>query len=229
VALITDLIQAAKENADKVHDDQVSDDEWLRHIRNALTELQALVANAYRDTFFDTFDFTLSSPSYSFSLGGLSPKFWRLKGVDSDPDTLQRVALRPFNFGERATVGGLQYPWWGTPIQGVPWCPTRTYHVLGQTLQIQPQEVAAGRYRIYYVRAVILPVSIADPDWALDTELERWVEYVEVAAARRGLWKEESDTRATLDQRLLQMRADILEDAEQDENELSITDVGWGY
>ena len=225
---ITALILAAKQTADKIDDDQIDDAEWTRHIRNAITELHHWVANCYRDTFYATFDFTLTGASYSQSLAALTPAFLRAKGVDSDPDTFNRMALRPFNFMERASESGYALAWWGLPIQRVPWCPRRRYHVLGNTIQIQPQEVAAGPYRLYYVPAASLPTGPSDSAWHLDPALERWVEYVEIAAGRRGLWREESDTRATLDVRLKELRADILDDAEQDENPLTVTDVGWG-
>lgn len=225
---IADLILAAKQTADKIDDDQIDDAEWYRHIKNAIVELHGWVANAYRDTFYATHDFTLTGSSSSFDLTTLTPTFRRVKGVDSDPDTFNRLALRPFNFQERAAYMGYSFAWWGLPIKAIPWCPNRRYHVLGSNLQIQPQEIAAANYRVYYVPAPTLPTGPTDAAWHLDTNLERWVEYLELQAGRRGLWREESDTRATLDVRLQEMRADMLDDAVQDENPHTITDVGWG-
>lgn len=226
---IATLILAAKENADKVNDDQIDDAEWTRHIRNAIIELHGWVANAYRDTFYASQNFTIAAGSNSFDLTTLpAPGFRRVKGIDSDPDTLNRMALRPYTFHERASYMGYALAWWGVPFHAIPWVPNRRYHVLGTTIQIQPQELAAGNYRLYYVPAPTLPTGPTDILWTLDPELERWAEYIEVAAGRRGLWKEESDTRATLDVRLKELRGDILDDAEQDENPQRVTDVGWG-
>lgn len=225
---IANLILSAKQTADKVNDDQIDDAEWVRHIRNAITELHGWIANAYRDTFFATNDFTITGSAYTLNLATLTPAFRRVKGVDSDPDTFNRLALRPFNFQERAAYMGYSLAWWGLPIKAIPWCPHRRYHVLGSTLQIQPQEIASGNYRLYYVPAPTLPTGPSDSGWSLDANLERWVEYLELAAGRRGLWREESDTRSTLDVRLAEMRQDMLDDAQQDENPLTVTDVGWG-
>jgi len=226
--LIADLILSAKQTADKIDDDQIDDAEWTRHIRNAIVELHAWVANAYRDTFYSTHDFTITAPSSSFDLTTLTPACRRVKGVDTDPDTLNRLALRPFNFMERANYMGYALAWWGLPVRAIPWVPNRRYHVLGDLLQIQPQEIAPGNYRVYYVPAPTLPTGPTDVAWHLDANLERWVEYLEIAAGRRGLWREETDTRATLDVRLQEMRNDILDDANQDENPATVTDVGWG-
>jgi hypothetical protein len=222
---LTEILTAAKENADKVDDDHIGDPEWTRHTRNAIEELHQFVANAYKDTFFQTADFTLSGNSYYLDLTLLSPKFRRCKGVDVDPDKSTRRALKPFNFQERAYFAGLLLPWWGAGL--ITWCNFLRYRVLGSKLYIQPQESAAGSYRIYYSYAPTLPTSESDTGWTLDPQLERWVEYIEVAAGRRGLWKEETDTRATLDQRLAQMRADIMQDASQDEMPSTTVDVGW--
>lgn len=140
------LLALAKEAADLSNvTDYVTDATWLSWLNAANTELHRFVTNKFKATFFRTFDFTLAAGTSQVTL---PTNFWRLKGLDIDPDTVRRRSVRPFNFQERnqiRTAGTRDF----SPLL---YAPTRFYNVVGSSLlRIQPQEQAAGTYRLYYV------------------------------------------------------------------------------
>lgn len=140
------LLALAKEAADLTDvEDYVTDATWVSWMQAAVNELHRLVTNKFKATYYRTFDFTLAGSTYQQTL---PENFWRLRGLTLDPDTLRRRRIRPYNFAE-----GDDYRWNGSDLI----CPRafaadRRYNVLGsRLLQIEPQEHAAGSYRLYYV------------------------------------------------------------------------------
>lgn len=228
---VTNLIDGGKRLSDRVGDASVPDATWAEWCRDALEEVHGVVCNAYQDTYAAQVDFTLSGTTYLYTLpaiGSVSPReFRRLKGLTLNPDLSTRQAVRRFPFGQRDDVGGIWLgAWIGVSPTQVPWCPERRYRVVGRQLYIEPQEIAAGTYRAYYEPAPTKPANEADAAWRLDDELDRWAEYPKLVMARKALAVEESPTR-WLDERLAQMRDDIMNDANQDEAPDATTDVGW--
>lgn len=134
------LIEQAKEQADLVDVDYISDEKWLEWIVFGQRELHRYVTNQFKATYYRTYDFTLSGESQLL----LPSNFWRLKGLDLDPDTVRRREVRPFNFQERNRFRG------DTGYHDN-YCADRRYNLVGsRRLQIQPQDKADGTYRLYY-------------------------------------------------------------------------------
>lgn len=138
------LIAEAKEAADLTNvTDFVTDAQWLKWINSAVRELHRFVTNKFKATYFREYDFTLGDGESSVELPA---NFWRLRGLTVYPDTPRRRPVRPYNFPERDDY--LR----DNVLQPGRWDSDRRYNLLGsRLLKIQPQEHAAGPYRLYYI------------------------------------------------------------------------------
>jgi hypothetical protein len=143
------LIALAKEAADLTNvADYVTDATWLSWINAAATELHRLVTNKFKATYFRSFDFTFAAGTSQLTL---PPDFWRFKGLDIDPDTSRRREVRPYNFQERNQLRPNDVRNWDPLL----FATDRFYNVIGSSfLKLQPQEQAAGAYRLYYTPKV---------------------------------------------------------------------------
>lgn len=221
------LRNGAKELADKVDDPSVTDDTWDVWVNQGVEALWALVATAFSDQFFKTFNFSLVGGVGGNSLDVTTitdGDFRRVRFVEVNPDTGARRRVRGFNFNEKnAGVGALN---------AALWCPLRRYRLMGQKLIVEPYEQAAGAYRLYYVPK---PTFLALRCDALDPALDPWAEFPMVFAAMKALGKEESDT-GPLGVRLGELKAEIeVAAATRDDGEADViadvegTDGGtWG-
>jgi len=137
------LIAQAKEGADLTNvADYVTDAQWLAWLNNGVDELHRLVTNKFKATYFRTYDFTLAEGESEVVLPA---NFWRLKGLDLDPDTVRRREVRPYNFAERNRYRQ------NTLRDLDTWCQDRRYNLVGsRLLKIQAQEQASGNYRLYF-------------------------------------------------------------------------------
>jgi hypothetical protein len=155
------LLALAKEGADLTNvADYVTNATWLSWLNDGKTELHRFVTNKFKATYYRPYDFTLSSTSQQT----LPANFWRLKGLDIDPDTSRRREVRPNNFAERNNYRQNSVR---DPLR---YCTDRHYNLLGsRLLLIQPQENAAGDYRLYYVPkpktlALVRSVTVLNTD-----------------------------------------------------------------
>lgn len=155
------LIADAKEAADLTNvADYVTAAQWIRWLNDGAKELHRFVTNKFRATYYRTFDFTIAEGASQVTLPA---NFWRLRGLDVDADTIRRRAVLPFNFAERNQHQSDYLRMFGPTV----FCADRYYNVLGsRLLQIQPQEHAAGSYRLYYVPTpkVLSAVRTIGPD-----------------------------------------------------------------
>jgi len=140
------LLASATEGADLTNvADYVTDPTWLGWLNDGVKELHRFVTNKFKATFFRQYDFTLAAGQSQVTLPS---NFWRLKGLDINAGTPRRRAVLPFNFGERNRIRTDYLRDFG-PIT---FDPDRFYNVIGSSLlKIQPEETAAGAYRLYYV------------------------------------------------------------------------------
>lgn len=143
------LVALAKEAADLTNvADYVTDATWLSWINAAAAELHRLVTNKFKATYFRTYDFTFAAGTSQLTL---PPDFWRFKGLDIDPDTVRRREVRPYNFQDRNKLRQNDVRNFDPRL----FATDRFYNVVGSSfLKIQPQEQAAGIYRLYYVPKV---------------------------------------------------------------------------
>jgi hypothetical protein len=222
---LAELVAGAKELADQVEDPQNDEALWVRWVNQGVKELHRIVRTAFEDTFFETVDFTLTGSTYQYALPA---DFLSIRGLDWMPDTTNRASVRRFNFNERNTVGGGPFAPSLYPGQGAA---GRMYRVVSRaTLMIEPQEVAAGPYRLYYVPK---PTVLVDDDDELDDSLEPWSEYVEIVTALKAVAKEKLPTDDLLERRNV-MRADIESSVNNDQaepNTIADTEAGgpWPY
>lgn len=166
---------AAKDLCDMVGNSFVADLTWTRWINDGIEGLYR-IASKRRVGAFQTFsDVTLTAAS---NLIAKPATFRNLLGVTLDPTVpSKRRSLTKYNFGERDSMGLFA---------------NRSYRVVGQSISIEPFQLCAGNYRVYYVAGPTLLVADVD---VIDAILEPYDEYVTTWAAIRALAKEESDTR----------------------------------
>lgn len=167
-----DLIDGASDLADMVGDPHVATATWLRWANRAQDKLCRKLATLYQGWYVTTADFTLTGGANGDTFA-LPAAAQQVLGITKDPDNpALRYTLHRRNFEERDE----QY--------------LRTYAVIGQTIDIQPFEYAAGSFRVYYVAR---PTALTVVGSTLDTQLEPWVEYIETYMAIQAHGKEESD------------------------------------
>jgi hypothetical protein len=167
------LIDAASDLADMVNDPHVGTATWLRWANRGQEKLWRKLSTLYAGWGVTSQDFTLAggSSGHSFALTAVHRQ---VLGISKDPDNLsQRQTLHRRNFDERDE----QY--------------RRTFAVIGQTVDIQPFEYAAGNYRIYYAAG---PTAFTAASDNLDAAYEPYVEYIETYMAAKAKSKEESET-----------------------------------
>lgn len=177
----SDLIAGASDIADMVNDPHVSPTTWLRWANRGITKLCRKLSTLYGGFYLTPANFTLAGGAGG-NTSPLPAGCRQVMGVTKDPDNpALRMTLRPRQFDERDEQS------------------RRTFDVIGQNIEIQPFEFAAGTYRLYYIAAPTPLVATTDP---MDAQLEAYVEFVETYMAMMALGKEESgndDQRKDLD------------------------------
>lgn len=168
---LASLIASSKVTGDLENNESVSDPAWALHINRALEELYDRIALVDPRRFRSTSDFALTSSVNSVALPA---DFLRLvrPGVMKDPTLVNRRRVRRFNPSDVGQLASLRYD------------------LYGQTLVIEPYNLAAGNYRMYYAAAV---VSMDDDTDAMDTRLDQYVEFLEVSAAIRARGSKQLD------------------------------------
>ncbi len=167
------LIDGASDLADMVNNPIVAPATWLRWANRGQEKLWRKLTTLYAQFYVTSSDFTLAGGS-SGNTFALPATARTVLGVTKDPDNVAaRTTLRTRNFDERDE----QYK--------------RTFDVIGQNVNIQPFEYAAGTYRLYYVAG---PTALAVVGDAIDAQLEPYAEFIETYMAIKALGKEESDS-----------------------------------
>lgn len=203
---------AAKQRADRVNSNFVTDPEWRQYINQSMFELYDLLVTVYEDYFVaspvsfitngNTFLFELPNGSNTFT-NSLTQQvftpdpFYKLIGVDLALQTSQNafVTLNKFNFADR---NKFLYPNSSSTIYGVF---NMQYKLLGTNkLEFIPTPSANQVIRLWYIPR--LKELLLDTD-TTTMGISGWIEYVIVKAAYYALAKEESDT----SQQVLQLAA----------------------
>ena len=101
VVLLSDMITQARQRADMVNSNFVSDSELTGYLNEANLELYDLLTTKFADEYFHTYDLiTIGSASNIYAL----PKdFYKLKGVEiaSDASNNRFITIVPYMFNER--------------------------------------------------------------------------------------------------------------------------------
>lgn len=166
---------AAKDICDFVNNPQVGDPTWNRWLNDGIEKLYRIAFKRNAGAFRTSSDFTLTAAS---NLQAKPANFRRLIGVSLDPTSpSMRRSLRKLMVGERDSLGQFG---------------PRRYDLVGDNIVIEPFNICAGNYRLYYVKGPT--ILVADGD-AIDTILEPYDDFVTTWAAIKALGKEESDNR----------------------------------
>lgn len=194
---------AAKQRADRVNSQFVTDAEWNSYINQSMFELYDLLVTVFEDYFLAApAQFTTNGNQWIYPLpdgtltfqNGINPTvsmvaqpFYKLAGVDLALETSNNayVTINKFNFINR---NRFVYPNTASTIYGVF---NLQYRVMGNNIEFIPTPTAGQSIRLWYVPR--LPQLLNDTDMTT-IGISGWIEYVIVKAAYYALTKEESDT-----------------------------------
>lgn len=193
----------AKQRADRVNSQFITDSEWNSYINQSMFELYDLLITVYEDYYLATpaqfavngnvFQYPLPDGALTFTNGinpsiqYVAPPFYKLMGVDLalNNATNAYVTINKFNFIDR---NRFVYPNTASTIYGVF---NLQYRVLGTNIEFIPTPTSGQNIRLWYIPR--LQELLNDTD-ITTTGISGWIEYVIVKAAYYALTKEESDT-----------------------------------
>jgi hypothetical protein len=182
------LRTSARQRADMVNSQFVTDSEVNGYVNASLQELHDLLISAFGNDYQTksvTFATQQGVDTYPLASSPISAAdFYKLLGLDQQVGSLW-FNLQPFSFRERNRFqyGLYTYNYWGRYYR---------YKVIGSSLVLAPMPTAAVTLRLWY--APVCPVLAADGDTYDD--VDGFSEYVVVDAAIKCLLKEESDVSA---------------------------------
>lgn len=183
---LIEIREEAQELSDKAGTDFVEDPRWNIWVNRGIRKLWSFVIQANPSYLQISTDFSLTAGVNAFTL----PTGLRIIiNVERDPLSAGRYFLRPTTLSQKNT----QQP-------RVPMFRRDKASVL-----VEPQEWAAGAYRLYYVGSVAELVN--DPD-EIDDVLDSWWEFPALWAAIKAKDKEEVG-RAELMSELSQLSLEI--------------------
>lgn len=191
---LSDLKTRARQTADMVNSQFITDAELLNYINSAYFELYDKLVGLYEDYFITSTTFTLAaSATYT-----LAADFYKLRGLEYQNSSSDYVTLDRFNWEDR-NRGRQAYRMFGDT-------PALRYRVVGSTIHVEPADQCAGTYQVWYIPSLTALAVDAD---VVNTQMTRngWDEYIVVDAAIRMLEKEGND-----DARPLQLRKQMLDE-----------------
>jgi hypothetical protein len=196
---------AAKQRADRVNSNFVSDPEWNTYINTSMYELYDLLITVYEDYYLATpVQFPTNGNQFLYPLPDgttiftnfltqqpfAAPALYKLQGVDlalqnTAPSANAFVTVNKFNFIDR---NRFVYPNTASTIYGVF---NLQYRMMGSNIEFIPTPSANQNIRLWYIPR--LTNLLKDTD-TTTTGISGWTEYIVVKAAYYALTKEESDT-----------------------------------
>lgn len=211
----------AKQRADRVNSQFVTDPEWNTYINQAMFELYDLLVTVYEDYFIatpvkftadgNTFLYPMPNGLVTFTNGVdgttqfIAPPYYKLIGVDLALNTAVNawVTINKFNFIDR---NNFVFPNTASTIYGVF---NLQYRLMGNYIEFVPTPSAGQSIRIWYIPR--LTQLLKDTD-TTSQGISGWIEYVIVRAAKYALDKEETDT-TILTQELVFLKGRVEESA----------------
>lgn len=172
----------ARQRADMVNSNFVTDSELTGYINNSISELHDMLVQAYgEDYYVKEVEFnTDGTDNYELSSIVTDDDFYKLRGVDSKLNGTEWYTLKPFNFNERNRSQNISTNYGLGNIR---------YRIVGQKLRFTPMPDTNLEMKLWYVP--IAQVLTEDTDSYND--LNNFSEYVIVDAAIKMMQKEESD------------------------------------
>lgn len=191
---LAQLRTAARQEADMVNSQFVSDSEFNTYINQSCFELYDLLIQKFGD------DYYIKNPPYTFTTDGTSylyalpSDFYKLVGVDLAINNAPAswTTIWAFNFGSR-NVNPVPN------VQGLYGFSNIRVKVSGSNFWVSPVPSAGQTFQIWY--APRMSTLSADSD-TFDG-ISGWTEYVIVDAAMKALAKEESDTSVMMQRKAL--------------------------
>ncbi len=206
---LSQIILAAKQRADRVNSQFVTDPEWRGYINQAMFELYDLLITVYEDLYVASpIQFAVDGSTFLYSLPNGSntfqnalnlnetvtpPAFYKMLGVDLalNNSTNAYVTLNKFNFINR---NRFVYPNTASTIYGVF---NMQYRIMGSKLEFIPTPSAGQQIRLWYIPRL---TELLQPTDTTNVGISGWTEYIIVRAAIYALAKEESDTTVLIQQ-----------------------------
>ncbi len=213
----------AKQKADRVASEFVTDSEWNYNLRLAMYELYDILMTSYEDWFAQsyvsiqtdgtTFRYPLPDGatnylggSYTGTSGAPAPAFYKLAGMDLNVNTStitpSRVSLLRFDFIKRNQY---VYPNSTSTIYGVY---NMRYRIMGNQIQIIPTPAGGQNLIMWY--SARMPLLLSDTDLST-IGISGWLAYVITRAAKYALDKEEGSDTSKLDNEILFLKQRIEE------------------
>ena len=191
----------AKQRADMINSQFISDTEWNTYINQSLFELYDILITTYEDYYIAppiVFTTVANQNFYPLPDGALTfnnqqgtpfvaQPFYKLRGVDLGINSANNafVTVGNFNFEDRNRY---VYPNTASTIYGVF---NLQYRVMGNQIEFIPPPSANQPIQIWYIPRMV--ELLQDTDITTQS-VSGWIEYVIVKAAYLALCKEESDT-----------------------------------
>jgi hypothetical protein len=175
------LKQRARERADQINSNFVTDDELGSLVNRSYYTLYDLLTTLYGNDYFVSGPFSIASDGVSSSYP-LPPDFYKLLGVDLVLGGSNNLTLKPFNFSERNKYSNFVSHLYGHHLR---------YRLSGNNLIFSPKPEGGKNFNLWYIAQ---PVDlVADTD-TLTGVLSQFCDYIIVDSAIKMLVKQESDT-----------------------------------
>lgn len=194
---VSDIKTRARQKADMVGSNFISDPEILNYINEAYSNFYDIIVSRFEDyNLGDPTSFTISSGTPYYSLPS---DFYKLVGVDRSLGGDRYFPLRPYPWRSRNRYQASFSRYGSYPRIG--------YRVTGTKLRLVPEDQSPGDYRLWYIPLATVLTSDSDT-------IERYngfEELVVVDTAIKMLAKEESDIsyhmmeRQKIEQRIKEM------------------------
>lgn len=178
---LAELKQQARERADMVNSNFVSDSELTSYINASIAELHDILVQSYNmDYFLEEHSFSTVANQADYSLPA---DFYKLRGCDARINNDNYSSIRQFNFNERNRFEGFGV-WSLSGISNI------RYRLVGNSIRFTPiPDSSSVQIRLWYTPVATKLVSDSD---TMDN-YNGYEEYVIVDSAIRMLQKEESD------------------------------------
>ena len=187
---VGNLMLQAQQRTDRVHSDNISQQEWVSMLNQSYKELYDILAQKFGDDYFVQKPFTWITtgtldPVYQAQVFALPPDFYKLLRCEvalnpSDPNSW--ITLRQFN--------AIQANLWNYPNQFTFYGITNLrYRLWGSFLQIVPISGAGQTIRIWYIPKPNQLINLTD---TVDG-VSGWDEYITTDVCIKALAKTEED------------------------------------